>query len=158
MRKIEEKDIEEIYKNIHLKYVKKYYPLEEEKQWEEHKKWYTFIINSPSYLFYTIENLKREFLGTVKFELENENTSIISIYLVEKIRGKHYSDKILKLSIEELKFEKPKIDRVLAYILEENEVSQKVFINDGFKYIKKKKYNGVKHLMYEKRLNLKESI
>lgn len=149
LRKIEVRDIEEIYKNIHLKYVQKYFPLEEEKQWEEHKKWYTFIINSPTFLFYTIENLKKEFLGTVKFELE-ENGAIISIYLVEKIRGKHFSDRILKLSIEELRFEKPEIDRIIAYILEENLISQKVFLNNGFKYIKKKKYNGVKHLMYEK--------
>ena len=39
---MEEKDIQNIYKYIHLDYVKKYFPDKEKEQWEAHKRWYSF--------------------------------------------------------------------------------------------------------------------
>lgn len=153
LRKMEEKDIPNIYKYIHLNYVKKYFPDNEREQWEAHKRWYTFIINSPSYLFYTVESLGREFLGTVKFEVVSKTKANISIYLVEKIRGKGYSEATIFHSIEELKFEKPQIKRICAYILEENEISKKTFTKNGFVFKGVKEYIGTEHLLYEKKLN-----
>lgn len=105
-----DKDIPDIYRYIHLNYVKKYYSDNEKEQWEAHRRWYSFVINSPSYLFYTIESLSREFLGTVKFELDEE-TAAISVYLVESIRGKGYSETVIINSINELCFEKPNIKK-----------------------------------------------
>lgn len=76
--------------------------------------------------------MSREFLGTVKFELDEE-TAAISVYLVESIRGKGYSETVIINSINELCFEKPNIKKISAYVLEENEISQKVFLKIGFK-------------------------
>ncbi|WP_294705852.1 GNAT family protein [uncultured Fusobacterium sp.] len=153
LRKMEEKDIPNIYKYIHLNYVKKYFPDKEKEQWEAHKRWYSFVINSPTYLFYTVESLSREFLGTVKFEIVTKTKANISIYLVEKIRGKGYSEATIFHSIEELKFEKPQIKKICAYILEENEISKKTFIKNGFIYKGTKEYIGAEHLLYEKRIS-----
>ena len=98
-----DKDIPDIYRYIHLNYVKKYYPDNEKEQWEAHRRWYSFVVNSPSYLFYTIESLSREFLGTVKFELDEEEAAI-SVYLVEDILGNGYSETVILNSINELCF------------------------------------------------------
>lgn len=152
LRKMEEKDIPNIYKYIHLDYVKKYFPDAEDEQWEAHRRWYSFVINSPSYLFYTIESLGREFLGTVKFELLSKTKVVISIYLVHKIRGKGYSEAAIFCSIEELKFERPQVKKVCAYILEENEISKKAFIKNNFVYKGIKEYMGAEHLLYERKI------
>lgn len=152
LRKMEEKDISNIYKYIHLDYVKKYFPDREGEQWEAHKRWYSFVINSPTYLFYTIESLGREFLGTVKFELVTKTKAVISIYLIKKIRGKGYSEAAIHHSIEELKFERPQVKKVLAYILEENEVSQKAFKKNKFIFKGVKEYIGTEHLLFEKKI------
>jgi len=151
IRKAKVEDIPEIYKHIHLGYVKKYCHKHEEDEWEKHRKWYAFLINSPAYLLYTIEDMAGKFLGTVKFEL-HENEAVINIYLCEDIRGKGYSESVVKLSVEELKFEKPEIQKVIAYILEENEISIKIFSKTGFEYKGKKEYMGVKHLFYTKEI------
>lgn len=151
LRKMQEKDIENIYKHIHLNYVKKYFSEREREQWEAHRRWYTFVINSPNYLFYTIESLSRKFLGTVKFELFGKTTAVVSIYLIEKVRGRGYSEKVISTSIEELKFERPQIKKVCAYILEENELSQKAFVKNGFICKGTREYNGIEHLLFEKK-------
>lgn len=157
LRKMEVRDIESIYQNIHLKYIKKYFPKESEEQWKAHKNWYIFVINSPNYLFYIVENLKGEFLGTVRFELEKTN-GIISVYLIEKVRGKGLSKLMILNSIEELKFEFSKIREIRAYILEENEISQKAFTNLGFLFKRKKNFHGVEHLLYVKRIYKMENL
>lgn len=150
-----DKDIPDIYKYIHLNYVEKYYPDKEKDQWEAHRRWYSFVINSPTYLFYTIESLSSEFLGTVKFELD-EDEAIISVYLIEGIRGKGYSETVVVNSINELCFEKPNIKKISAYILEENEISQKVFLKIGFKRKKNEEYNGTEHILFEKKVRALE--
>lgn len=153
LRKMEEKDIPNLYRYIHLDYVKKYFPEKEKEQWEAHKRWYSFVINSPTYLFYTIESLGREFLGTVKFEIVTKTKAIISIYLVKDIRGRGYSEKAIFYSIEELKFERPQVKRIDAYILEENEVSKKSFLQSGFIFKGIKEYDGTEHLLFEKKIS-----
>ena len=150
-----DKDIPDIYRYIHLNYVKKYYSDNEKEQWEAHRRWYSFVINSPSYLIYTIESLSREFLGTVKFELDEE-TAAISVYLVESIRGKGYSEAVVSNSIEELKFERPQVKKVCVYILEENEISKKVFVKNNFIFKGVKEYIGTEHLLFEKEITHEE--
>lgn len=152
LRKMEEKDIPALYQNIHLNYVKKYFPDSENEQWEAHKRWYSFVIHSPSYLFYTVESLGREFLGTVKYELEGKREAVVSVYLVKNIRGKGYAETVLLNSINELTFEKPELRKISAYILEENEISQKVFKKIGFQRKKMKDFNGTEHILFEKKL------
>lgn len=152
LRKMLEKDIERIYNHIHLNYIRKYFPEEEKKQWEAHRRWYTFVLNSPSYLFYTVENLKKEFLGTVKFELE-ETRATISIYLTKNFRGHGFSERLVLNSIQELICEKPYITKISAYILEENEISKKVFTHCGFLFQGIDGYYGTEHLLYEMTIN-----
>lgn len=151
LRETTESDIEEIYNYIHLDYVKKYCT-DAEEQWKAHERWYKFLIHSDAYLLYTVTSTETgKFLGCVKFELDGE-CAVINIYLVKDIREQGYSHGILTLSIEELQHEKPEISIVLAYILEENEVSISAFKNLGFQYEGVENYKGIEHLLFVKTL------
>ncbi|MBR8701942.1 hypothetical protein IX317_001140 [Fusobacterium sp. DD29] len=152
LRETVEDDIPEIYRYIHLNYVKKYCD-NPEKQWETHKKWYQFLIHSDAYLLYTVSNLETgEFYGCVKFEIDGE-CATINVYLVEGIRHKGYSEKIIDLSIDELRMRHPEISIVLAYILEENTPSLSAFKHLGFQFDGVEEYKGLEHMLFIKTLD-----
>ena len=151
LRETIEQDIPEIYRYIHVSYVTKYCD-DPEKQWKTHEKWYKFLINSDSYVMYTITNSENgQFYGCVKFELEGE-CAIINVYLIEEIRHKGYSEKIIELSIGELQIKHPEISIVLAYILEENTPSLSAFKHLKFQYDGVEEYKGLDHMLFIKTL------
>lgn len=151
LRKTKENDIKDIYNNIHLKYIKKYYLAEEREQWENHKRWYKFLIKSPTYLLYTITDENKKFLGYIKFEIDGE-IAIINIYLIEEIRQKKYSSDIIEKSINNLLKERKRVSIVLAYILEENIASIKTFKKNGFVFDSIGEYKGIEHMLFIKTL------
>ena len=155
LRKTLERDIEDIYANLHLDYVKKYCKDEESKQWENHKTWYKFLINSTSYLLYTLLDEKNKFLGYIQFELDGE-FAIINIYFIKEIRGKGLSLDILKISLDELSFTNSETSIVFAYILEENIPSIKTFKKLGFVYDGLDEYKGMEHMLFIKPYRLME--
>ena len=137
LRKMEERDIPTIYQYIHKKYVKKYYEKEEEKQWQAHRNWYCFVLNSNSYFFYIIER-EQEFIGTVRYELEEEK-AIVSIYIREEYRNQGYAKLALLESVSCL-LKEVEVEGIFAHILQENECSQQVFLHCGFQKYKKEVY------------------
>lgn len=151
MRKADESDIADIYKYLHRDFIKKYSQNGERAEWENHRRWYKFLINSDSYLLYIIEDENGRFLGQLKFELEGE-TSIVSIYLLKEIRGRGLGKVIMEMGLEELLHESDEVDVVLAYILEENDASLKLFKSCGFTYEREEDHGGLDHHLYIKRL------
>lgn len=151
LRETTESDIPEIYKYIHSDYVKKYCDNPEE-QWKAHERWYKFLIHSDAYILYTVTSTESgKFLGCVKFELDGE-CAAINIYLVKEIREHGYSHKIIERSIEELRFKKPDISVVLAYILEENTASLCAFKKLKFQYEGMENFKGIEHMLFIKTL------
>jgi len=151
LRKANESDIADIYRYLHRDFIKKYSEVGEKAEWNNHRRWYKFLINSESYLLYIIEDENGKFLGQLKFELEGE-TSIISIYLLKDARGHGLGKKIIEMGLEEMKHESDETDVVLAYILEENEASIRLFESCGFSCEREEDYGGLDHLLYIKRL------
>ncbi|MCI7342419.1 MAG: GNAT family N-acetyltransferase [Fusobacterium necrophorum] len=137
IRKMEERDIPTIYEYIHKKYVKKYYKEEEEKQWQAHQSWYRFVLHSNAYFFYIIEQ-EEEFVGTVRYELEEEK-AIVSIFIREDYRKQGYAKKVLLSSIS-LLLSEVTVEGIFAHILKENEYSQRLFLNCGFQKYKREMY------------------
>ena len=84
--------------------------------------------------------------------MKSKTQAIISIYLVKKIRGKGYSEAAIYYSIEELKFERPQVKKVCAYILDENEISKKIFLKNNFIFKGNKEYLGAEHLLFERKI------
>lgn len=151
LRETTEDDILEIYNHIHLDYVKKYCKNIDE-QWAAHERWYKFLIHSDAYILYTVTDTETEkFLGCVKFELDGE-CATINIYLVKDIREHGYSHKVIERSIEELKFKKPDVSIILAYILEENTASLCAFKKLKFQYDGIEIYKGIEHMLFIKTL------
>ena len=144
-------DIIGIYNLLHREFVKKYSPNSEELEWEKHKKWYEFWLKSPYYLIYVVKNLNGKIIGQIRYEIDGE-ISTISIYLDKENRGKGLGIFFIKKSIEELKLEKRDVKLVLAHILEENDISKKMFLNFGFLFSDKNNYNGIEHLIYTKKI------
>lgn len=151
IRETKEEDIENIYTHINEKYVKKYYKNTEEIVKAEYIRWYKYMLTSTQYIFFTVEDLKRNYLGSVKFELNDKNAEI-SIYLEETIREKGYSSILVDAAIEELKYINPLIKSVEAYILEENIRSQNCFKKSGFFYEKRVDHGGIEYLLYTKKI------
>lgn len=151
VRKMTIEDIPEIYTKLHLKYVEKYCRNEVEQRWKEYETWYKFILNSPYFEMYIIRNKNDEFVATIKFEI-NSSRAIINIYIDEKMRNQGLAPKIIEKSIEKL-LENRDLKWIDAYILKENDISIHIFKKLGFEYKKNAKYNGVKHMIYRKKLN-----
>lgn len=147
LRKANQEDISKFYKYLHRDFIKKYSTLDEKEEWKNHRRTYKFLINSPNYLLYIIEDEQGRFLGQLKFELEGE-IAIVSIYLVNEVRGQGYARNILLNGLEELIHESDEVRIVLAYILEENESSIKVFESIGFVYENDKEHGGLDHKLY----------
>ena len=146
-----EDDIVGIYNLLHREFVKKYSLNSEKEELEKHKKWYEFWLKSPYYLIYVIKDLKGKVVGQIRYEIDGE-ISIISIYLDKANRGKGLGKTFVERSIEELKTEKEDVELIVAYILEENDISKKMFLNFGFLFSEKKNYNGIEHLIYTKKI------
>lgn len=138
IRKMQEKDIEDIYLFIHKAYVEKYYPQEVPQQWEAHRRWYQFVLQSSAYVFYIIEQ-QAEFVGTIRYELEEER-AYVSIFLKEEMRGKRIGRQALEKSLEAL-LQEEDLEEIYAEILEENEVSKRLFLSFGFTEEKKELYS-----------------
>ncbi|MGL4404029.1 MAG: GNAT family N-acetyltransferase [Fusobacteriaceae bacterium] len=150
LTQMKEREIPLIYKKLHLKYVEKYSCDRDEEMEEAYTQWYRFMLNSPCFLLYTVKNKKGEFIGTLKFHLEKKDARV-DIFLDKDFRGKKLSENILGIGILKI-LENHKIERFLAYIIKENEISKHLFEKLGFRYIKNANYNGVRHMLYEKRV------
>jgi RimJ/RimL family protein N-acetyltransferase len=144
-------DIAGIYNLLHREFVKKYSSNSEKIEWEKHKKWYGFWLKSPYYLIYVIKDRAGNLIGQVRYEIDGE-IALINVFLAKEKRGRGLGGTFVEMSIEELKFEKPDVKIILAYILEENEISRKMFSSFGFIVDDKKDYNGIEHLVYTKKI------
>ena len=145
-RNMEEKDIDIIYKHIHQSYVNKYFKNEREQR-ELHSKQYVSILCSKEYIFHIFENSSDNFIAMVRHKLKDK-TSEIAIYMNKEFRAKRFSKQILEKSIQELRRERKEVSIIKAYILEENIVSQKLFLSLNFSYEGIKTYDTLDYLAF----------
>lgn len=148
IRNMEIKDIDIVYKHIHQSFVNKYFE-NEKLQREIHNKRYESIIHSKNCIFHIFEDNSDNFIAFVSHKIRN-CSSEISIYLNKEFRQKNFSKKILKMSMEKLLETKKEIKELKAFILEENIISRKVFLDLGFEYIDIKNYENVDYQIFKK--------
>lgn len=153
IREMEISDIDTIYNEIHLKYINKYCK-DNEEEYQKHRKWYEFIINSDSFVFFIFEDENKNFIGTARYALDEEQ-AVLSVYIKENFRGQNLSKKLILNTIDILK--NKNIKYVLAYILPENTISINLFKKLEFNNYGFENYDGVKHLLFEKNID-KEMI
>lgn len=151
IKRMDSTDIEKLYDVLNLPYINKYHNDELVSQWEAHKKWYDFILKSPYYKMFILSNAKNEFLGNIKFEIDDAK-AILSIFIVPEIRNNKFSYFFIEEALKQLK-EEVLIETIEAYILEENSTSLHIFENIGFSFINTENYNGVLHNLYIKQIS-----
>lgn len=131
LRKVEIRDIDDVFRLSNEDYVRKYSINKDKIKWEDHVKWFERIIQSPDDLFYVITNPDNTFLGQIRYKIEDAEATV-SVSLSKEILGKGLSYPLIKRSLEMLKNDSGKINKVIAFISKENIPSQKLFTKAGF--------------------------
>lgn len=100
-------------------------------EWDGHKEWFANKISQNDYLFYLVFDKKDNFIGQIRFEL-NEDSAITSISISSNFRGKGLSKKIIKSGCAKIFAEFHSVKKIIAFIRPENNVSINSFTSSGF--------------------------
>lgn len=97
---------------------------------DTHKDWFLKTINDENVKFYLAFSDSDEFVGGVRLVLKDDDFWEVNISVFSEFRGKGFSSLILEKAIEISNAAK-----LLAYILDKNLISKKLFTKLGFRYI-----------------------
>lgn len=126
-------DMTDIFILSNQDYVRRHSINKERISWEEHDRWFKKTITDPQSVFYIITNKSNNFLGQIRYMINNAS-AVVSISLCGDIIGKGFSRNLLLASIEKLFIEHDEINQIIAFVSEENIASRKLFIKSGFVY------------------------
>lgn len=107
---------------------------------ENHKKWFSAGLKNENCYFYIIRE-GHELVGSVKFDLAEENQFIIGIQIAKNFRGKGLANKIIVDTSSKL-LAVMQGTKIIAHIKENNEGSLKAFLKSGYKIIGKSQKNN----------------
>lgn len=144
LRKANEKDLKTVFKWSNDNLVRRNSFNSEPILLKDHKKWYLNKIQNKNTLF-LIALVNEEPAGLIRFEMANEK-AVIGILVGKKHRGQKLANVILRKSVK-VYFSKFKLP-IVAYIKENNIISQRSFQNVGFDYNGEKTINGSKSYIY----------
>jgi len=133
LRKASEEDCRFIWELANDPVVRAVSFSSEEIPWEVHKKWFNARSQDPECLLYVAENSLNEKVGQIRFELKDEGW-VISISIVKAFRGKSLGGDIIKAGSQMLFDSDPEIDKIYAYIKQENSASIHVFKKAGYEH------------------------
>ncbi|MCX7797077.1 MAG: bifunctional UDP-2,4-diacetamido-2,4,6-trideoxy-beta-L-altropyranose hydrolase/GNAT family N-acetyltransferase [Melioribacter sp.] len=114
--------------------------------WEEHLTWFQNKINDKNYLFLLAFDKDDNFIGQIRFQIENSSATV-SISITKEFRGKGLSKKIIKAGCARL-FNEHSIKVINAYILPVNQASINGFKSAGFIYSNDEMINNEKYLRF----------
>lgn len=138
LRNVSSDDIEEIFALSNEEYVRRYSIDKEKITWEEHVRWFDYILQDKNNVFYVITDYSGHFLGQIRYQIENEE-AVVSISLSKLIMGKGLSGLLLQESMKKLYEERKEIKTIVAYVSENNVASNKLFQKGGFSLVDKQK-------------------
>ena len=102
--------------------------------WEDHIKWFNNKLISPNcYQFIGLNN-EDVAIGQIRFDIDKQLQSIVSISLASNQRNQGYGKLILQMAIDEL-FQHISVTNIQALIKPDNFSSIKLFKNGGFKKV-----------------------
>lgn len=138
IRKVNKKDIEEVFNLSNQDYVRKYSINKEKIKWEDHISWFNNTIHESNNVFHVVTDNTDQFLGQIRYKIISK-IATVSISLSYSIIGKGLSGSLLLESIDKLFRERNEVNEIVAYVSEENIASVKLFTNAGFLFYEKKK-------------------
>lgn len=115
-----------------------------EVSWEEHCNWFDRVLKSGNMALYIIYN-EHDPAGQIRFEKEEDETYIVTIYLTDQYTGKGIGVISLKMGVEVMLRERPE-RRFIAFIKDNNEASIAAFSKAGFKRITNHAKTPIEHI------------
>lgn len=105
---------------------------------ENHKKWFTKVMDDNNILFYILQEDGKD-VGQIRLAVEN-NTAVISYMISAEFRGRGLGKKIIHLAEERIKQAKTDVIYLKAEVKIDNKASEKVFVDNGFDKTLKDEY------------------
>ena len=100
---------------------------------EEHRLWFAKKIREKNLFICLLKNK----IGYVRYDYINKKNLSISIAIEEKYKRKGFGKQMLRKTLKRRKISK---FNIIAVILKKNLISQKFFLESGFKFFKKNIY------------------
>jgi RimJ/RimL family protein N-acetyltransferase len=119
---------------------------------EEHKAWFTKVLNDESTVMLVFEDVAASPIGQVRIQKKDNNISIIGISVDASARGKGYAVTMLQMA-SNFYLEHNQQQTIYAYIKKQNIASTKAFENAGFLYHEQLEFDGIPSYLYIKKLN-----
>jgi spore coat polysaccharide biosynthesis predicted glycosyltransferase SpsG/RimJ/RimL family protein N-acetyltransferase len=116
-------------------------------KWEEHLNWFNSCLQNENYLFLLFFSGEQEFVGQVRFNIENDEATV-SISIAKDFRGKRLSSQMLILSCRELFHKFCSVNKIKAIIKIENSSSVKGFEKAGFSFFSSEMIMNEKYNLY----------
>lgn len=124
-------DSQQVFDLSNQQHVRKYSINSNPILWETHQVWYNRILSSQVHYFLVVTDDSNQVLGQIRYELSS-NIAVISISLSKKIIGKKVSQPLIRQSLEMVQQEWRGVQKIIAYISNENLASKKTFEKAGF--------------------------
>lgn len=119
-------DLEITYKWAKNPIVRKFAFQQNEIQFEEHASWFKKQLIDPNAIYFLLKK-GTESLGSIRFNIDEHDTGIISYLIDPAHHSKNLGTKILKIAIRELRVNFPQINRIRGYVIPENNASVRIF-------------------------------
>ena len=119
-------DLEITYQWATNPIVRKYAFQQNEIQLEEHASWFQKQIIDPNAIYFLLKK-GTESLGSIRFNIDEHGTGIISYLIDPAHHSKNLGTKILKIAIRELRVNFPRVNRIQGYVIPENNASVRIF-------------------------------
>ena len=122
-------------------------------RWEDHLKWLKERLDDGDHAFF-IAAKDDMFCGQIRFDVNREKgEAIVSISLIEEMRGLDLAPFLLKRSIDELLAANNDVRSVKAYMKEENAPSIRAFERAGFRFSENTTVNASKARVYIRKVD-----
>lgn len=99
---------------------------------EAHKKWFSSKIEDENCVYYILE-LQNEKIGSIRFDIDNDENAKISYLIDPTFFGQGFGKKILEKGVEKIKHSGKDIFKVYGYVQSENIASIRIFESLNFK-------------------------
>ena len=136
LRKVKKKDVIDVFELSNDDFVRKHSINTNKISWQDHVQWFYNVLEDEDTVFYVVVDSWDSLLGQIRFKL-NGDSAIVSISLSDKLRGRGFSKFLLKQSIDKLFSENSKVENIIAFVLEKNIASIRLFTSFYFKEIDK---------------------
>lgn len=98
--------------------------------WEEHWSWLLATLSSKNRFLLIAE--ERGPIGVLRYDLQNDLTAAVDIYLKPGLYGKGLGTQVLKAGNQWIKHQLPNIQKLIAKVIPTNVASSKAFQKAGF--------------------------